>query len=108
MAKVKLVSKKSAKPTKPTKPDHYTASGTRKYQAQGPVAWSTFFKSLAEKIGGRGAPEGLGIRACLAYAVGADPALMAKPYVVAPGSRIAPKGPRAIDMAGAAGKAAAK
>lgn len=108
MAKVKLVSKKSTTPAKSTKstkkPDHYTAGGTRKYQAQGPVAWSAFFRSIAEKIGGKGAPEGLGIRACLAYAVGADTALMASAA-----KHIASKGPRAIDMvAGAAGKAAAK
>lgn len=47
------------------RPDHYTAIGTRKYQAQGLTEWSKTFKEIAKVIGGSGASEGIGIRACL-------------------------------------------
>jgi len=45
-------------------PGHYTASATRKYQANGPVAWGQLFR----KVAGRDGREGEGIRAALAYA----------------------------------------
>lgn len=47
------------------KPGHHTASGTRKYQCQGPLSWSTGL----QKIAGKDRPEGEGIRAAIAYAV---------------------------------------
>lgn len=50
-------------------PSHVTAAGTRKYQANGPTEWSTIFREIAEKVGGKGTPEGVGIRAALAFAV---------------------------------------
>src|SRR5688572_13837015 len=58
----KTKSKKSAKPT------HVTGAGTQKYQANGPTSWEPFFRALAAKIGGKGTPTGIGIRAALAYA----------------------------------------
>ena len=45
-------------------PGHYTESGTRKYQANGPVTWGKVFRAVA----GRDGREGEGIRAALAYA----------------------------------------
>lgn len=50
--------------SKSESPGHYTAHGTRKFQANGPVAWSKAFKRVAGKDG----REGEGIRAALAYA----------------------------------------
>lgn len=47
------------------RPDHYTAISTRKFQAQGRTEWSKTFKEIAKLIGGAGAAEGIGIRACL-------------------------------------------
>jgi len=49
-------------------PGHVTARGTQKYQANGPSEWAPFFVEIAESIGGKGAPMGLGIRAVLAAA----------------------------------------
>lgn len=46
-------------------PGHYTEAGTKKHQANGPVAWSKVFQRVAGKEG----REGEGVRAALAYAV---------------------------------------
>lgn len=54
-----------------SKPTHFTQIATRKYQCNGPQDWSATFKALAEKIGGKGTPEGVGIRAVLAAGVAA-------------------------------------
>ncbi|HEX7947487.1 MAG TPA: hypothetical protein VF495_22675 [Phenylobacterium sp.] len=51
--------------SKSESPGHYTAHGTRKFQANGPIEWSKAFKRVAGKDG----REGEGIRAALAYAV---------------------------------------
>jgi len=45
-------------------PGHYTESGTRKFQANGPIDWAATFKAAAGE--GR---EGEGIRAAMAYAI---------------------------------------
>lgn len=50
--------------SKTENPGHYTESGTRKYQSNGPVAWGTLFRKVAGKDG----REGEGIRAALAFA----------------------------------------
>lgn len=52
-----------------SKPEHYTSIGTRKFQCNGPQEWSATFKKIAEQVGGKGAPEGIGIRAVLAAGV---------------------------------------
>lgn len=52
-----------------SKPEHYTSIGTRKFQCNGPQDWSQTFKELAAAIAGKGAPEGIGIRAVLAAGV---------------------------------------
>jgi len=48
---------------------HYTSIGTRKFQCNGPTDWAKTFKMIAESIGGKGTPEGVGIRAVLAAGV---------------------------------------
>jgi len=48
---------------------HYTSIGTRKFQCNGPTDWAKTFKLIAESIGGKGTPEGVGIRAVLAAGV---------------------------------------
>lgn len=108
----KTKSPKTAKPTKTTpkakrRPDHMTAAGTQKFQCQGPSTWAPFFKELAEKIGGKGAPAGMGIRYALAFAVGhADTKLMASAAKLASSGG---KDFRAVDLVGeASGKAASK
>ncbi len=58
------MAKKQAKKSKSATPGHYTESGTRKYQTNGPIAWSREFVLAAH--GGR---EGEGINAALAYAI---------------------------------------
>lgn len=45
---------------------HETKSGTIKYQAQGPKSWEKELRALAVKVGGKGAPIALGIRAAIA------------------------------------------
>lgn len=50
-------------------PTHVSAAGTRKYQCNGPIQWSQLLRQLASKIGGPGTPEGVGIRAALAFAL---------------------------------------
>jgi len=61
MSKTKSKSKAKASAT----PGHYTEKGTRKFQANGPIAWSKVFTKAA----GKEHPEGFGIRAAMAYAV---------------------------------------
>jgi len=45
-------------------PGHFTEHGTRKFQANGPVAWTAAFRAAA----GKDQTLGDGIRAALAYA----------------------------------------
>lgn len=45
-------------------PGHFTEHGTRKFQANGPVAWTSAFRAAA----GKDQTLGDGIRAALAYA----------------------------------------
>lgn len=47
---------------------HVTDKGTQKYQCNGPSEWAPFFAEIAERIAGKGAPAGVGIRAVLAAA----------------------------------------
>jgi hypothetical protein len=56
---------------------HVTAAGTRKFLANGPVVWGDTFKKIAEAMGGKGTPEGVGIRAALAFAMRNVDALLA-------------------------------
>jgi hypothetical protein len=72
------------KKTKTAKPSHVTGAGTQKYQANGPSEWAPFFKSLAEKIGGKGTPPGIGIRAALAYAKAHEKTLLSQSTEGAP------------------------
>jgi len=84
---------KSKKPAKSSKPSHITGAGTQKYQANGPSAWAPFFKQLAERIAGKGAPVGLGIRFALAYAVDEGFA-----HVLASAGKDAGQHVRAVDL----------
>lgn len=45
-------------------PGHFTEHGTRKFQANGPVAWTSVFRAAA----GKDQTLGDGIRAAMAYA----------------------------------------
>ncbi len=58
---------------KASTPGHYTEKGTRKFQSNGPIDWSSTFKRAAGKDG----REGEGIRAALAYAVAHESAFLA-------------------------------
>lgn len=66
--------KKAATKTKSEKPAHYTASGTKKHQANGPVEWSKVFKAAAKIVGS--AREGEGVRLAMAYAVANEKAFL--------------------------------
>ena len=75
-------------------PEHVTAAGTCKYQCNGPVTWGPKFRQVAEKIGGKGAFVGMGIRAALAFVM-EDPATFER--LMGKISKDSPQ--RAIDLA---------
>jgi hypothetical protein len=66
---------KSKSKGKSKTPGHYTESGTRKFQANGPQEWGKTFRAAAKAMGeGR---EGKGIMMAMAYAVAHDKAFVA-------------------------------
>ena len=101
MSKKTPKTKRTATTAAHTKPTHITGVGTQKYQAHGPSAWAPFFKALAEKIGGKGTPAGIGIRAALAYAKEHEKELL-KPSTVVAGQGTKEHAPqlRAVDLVG--------
>lgn len=60
--------KAKAKPAK-AQPGHYTASGNKKHQCNGPIAWSKVLLAAAHKELGATAREGDGVRLALAIGV---------------------------------------
>ena len=66
---------KAKKAKKAKTPGHHTAKGTRKFQSNGPIEWSSVFRAAAKAGGGE--REGEGIRAAMAYAIDNSKAFLA-------------------------------